>query len=275
MRARELRQAVGRPGFTAALGPAVLLVGALVPSLRPPTALLIVFGWLILLRVVRSPAAVAWAAVLPLAVVLVWPWVLGADVPVGDPGCRDPLATIAVRRVAVAAVGLVLVAGLAIIHRSGLTELGLRRPTRFEAVTSAGGGVALVAAGLFIGPAIARPFFGELDFPVPAAALVPAAAFGVANGVLEEVLYRGALQAWLARTVPMAIAIAIGAVAFGIVHVGPEVVDLVPVHVALLTGAGLLAGLARWRFGSLWIPIGFHVGADVALYVGLACRSAG
>jgi hypothetical protein len=56
--------------------------------------------------------------------------------------------------------------------------------------------------------------------------------------------------------------------------VGPEVVSLVPVHVALLTTVGVAAGLARWRFGTLWIPAGIHVGADVALYVGLACRAA-
>lgn len=272
MKAGDPWQVLRGLGPLAVAGPAVLLAGALVPMLRPLAALLIVGGWLVL-RGWRHPAAIAWAGVLPVAVVLIWPWVLGPDVPMGDPACRDPLALIALRRVAVAVVGLTLVAFLAAVHRSTRNELGLRRPSRFEATTALGGGVALVAAGLFIGPTIARPFFGELDFPVPVAALVPAAAFGVANGVLEEVLYRGAMQAWLARTLPMAVAIAIQGVAFGIVHVGPEVVDLVPVHVALLTGVGVAAGLARWRFGSLWIPIGVHVGADVALYVGLACRA--
>ena len=60
---------------------------------------------------------------------------------------------------------------------------------------------------------------------------------------------------------------------FGIVHAGPEVVTLRPLHVALLSGVGIAAGIARWRLGSLWIPIGIHVGADIALYVGLACRA--
>ncbi len=273
MKAGDLRLTLRGPGPLAGTGPAVLLVGALVPSFRPLAALLIVAGWLVL-RGWRHPAAVAWAGVLPLAVVLVWPWVLGADAPLGDPACRDPLSVIAVRRVAVAAVGLALIAGLAVAHRSGWVELGLRRPTRFDATAATGGGVALVAAGLFFGPLIARPFFGELDFPVPLAALLPAVVFGVANGVLEEVLYRGAMQAWVARAAPMAVAIAIQGLVFGIVHVGPEVVDLIPVHAALLTAGGIAAGLARWRFGSLWIPIGIHVGADIALYVGLACRSA-
>jgi membrane protease YdiL (CAAX protease family) len=199
--------------------------------------------------------------------------VLGPDLPIGDPGCRNPLAVIALRRIVVAAAGVALIALLAMAHRSSLAEMGLRRPGRVEAAVAAGGGIALVAGGLFIGPAIARPFFGQLDFPVPLAALVPAVAFGIANGVLEELVYRGAMQAWLARLAPMTVAIGFQALVFGIVHVGPEVIDLVPLQVALLTAVGLAGGLARWRLGSLWIPIGIHVGADVALYVGLACRT--
>jgi hypothetical protein len=56
--------------------------------------------------------------------------------------------------------------------------------------------------------------------------------------------------------------------------VGPEVVSLLPIHVAVLSAVGIAGGAARWRLGSLWIAIGVHVGADVALYVGLACRAA-
>ena len=62
---------------------------------------------------------------------------------------------------------------------------------------------------------------------------------------------------------------------FGIVHAGPEVVALLPVHIALLTAVGVAAGLVRARTGTLAIPIGIHIGADIALYVGLACRAAG
>ena len=262
----------------AAGGPALLLVAALVPTLRPGVATAVVAGW-ILLRVAGqgtalSGAAIAWAAVLPLAVVLTWPWVLGADAPIGDPACRDPFSAIAVRRVLVAVVGLALTGALAVAHGSSLRELGLTRPRRWEAGVALAGGAVLVAAGLFIGPVIARPFFGALDFPIPPAALVPAVLFGIANGVLEEVLYRGALQAWLGRIVPAWVAIAFQGIVFGIVHAGPEVQALLPVHIALLSGVGIAGGVARWRLGSLWILIGIHVGADIALYVGLACRAA-
>ena len=269
------RHALGpADSLVAAVGPALLLVGALEPAWRPAVAALLGIGW-VALRTWRPAPAIAWAAALPVAVVLTWPWLLGSDTPIGDPACRDPMSIIALRRVGVAIAGTAIVAGLAAAHRSTPAELGLRRPSRVELVIGLGGGVLLVVAGLAIGPAIARPLFGPLAFPVPVAALVPAVAFGLANGLLEELLYRGALQGWLGRVAPTAVAIGFQALVFGIVHVGPEVLNLVPVHVALLTAVGLAGGLARWRFGSLWIPAGIHVGADIALYVGLACRPAG
>jgi membrane protease YdiL (CAAX protease family) len=268
------RPILGGPrAAVAALGPALLLAGALAPGLRPLVAVAIVAGW-VPLRATRHPAGVAWAAVLPLAVVLTWPWLLGADAPVGDPACRDPFSAIAVRRIVAAVVGLAIVGALSVAHGSDRRELGLARPSRPEALVAFAGCLVLVVAGLFVGPTIARPFFGELDFPRPPAALIPAMLFGIANGVLEEVLYRGAMQAWLARLVPLGWAIVFQGLVFGIVHAGPEVLTLLPVHIALLTAVGIGGGLARWRFGSLWIPIGIHVGADIALYVGLACRAA-
>jgi membrane protease YdiL (CAAX protease family) len=230
-------------------------------------------GWIIL-RLGHRPAAVAWAATLPVTVALVWPWIAGADQPIGEVACTDPLSLIAVRRLALAAAVLGLTAGLAAAHGASATELGLRRPTGIELLVATGGCVVLVAGGLVIGPWIAQPFFGELSFPVQPAALVPAALFGVANGVLEEVAYRGVLQAWLGRLLPVGAAIAVQGFVFGIVHAGPDVLALLPLHIALLTLVGVAGGWVRWRMGSLAIPIGIHIGADMALYVGLACRSA-
>jgi membrane protease YdiL (CAAX protease family) len=255
-------------------GAALLFVGALVDPARPAVAVLLVLGWLGL-RAFGRPAAIGWAAVLPVALLMSWPWILGADAPLGDPACEAPLSVIAVRRAILSLAGLAVVAGLARAHASGRVELGLRQPSAGEASLALAGVLILAVGGLVIGPWIARPFFGELDFPRPAAALVPAILFGVANGVLEEVAYRGAMQAWLARTMPLAVAIGLQGLAFGIVHAGPEVVALLPVHIALLAAVGVAGGIARARLGSLWIPIGVHVGADIALYVGLACRAAG
>jgi membrane protease YdiL (CAAX protease family) len=257
----------------AAAGPALLLAAALLPDLRPVVAVLLAAGW-VASWAARQPGAIAWAAVLPVGLALAWPWVLGADTPLGEAGCTDPFSIIALRRVAAAAVILAVVTALARSHGSTRAELGIARAGVGEGLVAAGGLVTLVAGGLVIGPLVARPFFGPLDFPVPPAALVPAVAFGVANGVLEELAYRGAMQAWLGRLVPMTVAIAVQGLVFGIVHAGPEVVALLPVHIALLTAVGVAGGWVRWRTGSLAIPIGIHVGADIALYVGLACRAA-
>ena len=265
--------AAGTNRLLVAWGPAILLLAALVPELRPVAAVVLVAGWGIL-RAARRPEAIAWAAVLPVALVLPWPWLLGADTPLGSAGCTDPASVIAVRRVAVAAFGLAVVAALARTHGSGLTELGLRRPRAPEAAVAFAALLVLAGGGLVVGPWLARPFFGDLDFPRPIAALVPAVAFGVANGVLEEISYRGAMQAWLGRAMPMAWAIGVPALVFGIVHAGPEVLALLPVHIAVMVAVGVAGGVARARLGSLWIPIGVHVGADIALYVGLACRAA-
>jgi membrane protease YdiL (CAAX protease family) len=253
------------------IGPAILLAAALLPDLRPLAIIALLAGWCIL-RVIGRDDAIAWAATLPLATTLVWPWLLGGDAPLGEVACADPLSEIAIRRLAVALAGLAITAALADAHGSGLAELGLRRPTRLEAALALGGFVVLVVGGLVIGPWIARPFFGQLSFAMPAAAIVPALVFGIANGVLEEVVYRGVLQAWLARLFPIGAAIVFQGLVFGIVHAGPEVLALLPVHIALLGSVGIAGGLVRWRTGSLWVPIGVHIGADVALYFGLACR---
>ncbi len=259
--------------WLAAAGPAVLLAVALLPGLRLAGVVGLLVGWAVLL-VFRHPAAIAWAAMLPVGLVLPWPWLLGGDAPLGEAVCVDPLSVIALRRVAIAALGLLAVARLAAVHRSSLGELGLRRPGRREASAALGAVAALAAGGLWVGPWLARPFFGELDFPRPVAAVVPAVVFGIANGVLEEVAYRGAMQAWLSRAMPLAWAIGLQGVAFGIVHAGPDVVALLPVHIAVMSAVGVVGGIARAGLGSLWVPIGVHVGADIALYVGLACRVA-
>jgi membrane protease YdiL (CAAX protease family) len=257
----------------AGAGPALLLLGALVPPLRPVVALTLPVGWA-LLRARAHPGALAWAATLPVGVPLAWPWLLGADAPLGAIGCAEPLSAIVLRRLAVAAVGLGLAVLVVGAHRVGPAELGFRRPRDGEVVVALAGLLALGIGGVFVGPRIAEPFFGRLEFATPAAAIVPAILFGVANGVLEEVAYRGVLQACLARLLPIGWAIAFQGLVFGIVHAGPEVVALLPLHIAALTAVGVAAGIVRWRSRSLWAPIGIHVGADIALYVGLACRAA-
>jgi membrane protease YdiL (CAAX protease family) len=169
---------------------------------------------------------------------------------------------------------LAVVGALAVAHRSSARELAaVGRPSGIEAVLGVMGGLVVAAGGLVVGPTVAAPFFGRLEFPVPPAAILSALVFGLANGITEEVAYRGAMQGWLGRIAPAWVAIGFQGLVFGVVHAGPEVQALLPVHVALLAAVGIAAGVVRARAGSLWIPAGIHVGADVALYVGLACRA--
>lgn len=250
---------------------ALVILAAIVPELRIPIAVVTAASWGVL-RAGKRSEAIAWAAVLPVALVLPWPILLGSDVPLGEAGCIDAGSPIVLRRIAIAGVGLLAVALLARLQRSSRAELGLVTPGPRGAAGALGGCVAIAAVGLYVGPWLAGPFFGRLDFPVPPAALLPAVIFGIANGVLEEVQYRGAMQAWLGRVLPWQAAVAAQGLVFGIVHAGPDVIALLPVHIALMSTAGIGAGLVRRWTGSLWVPIGIHVGADIALYVGLACR---
>lgn len=262
-----------RPSAIAAgAGPVLLLLGALVPGLRPLVAVGLALGW-VALRLLGRREALAWAATLPVAILVGWPWFLGADLPLGEIACAEPFSEIVVRRLFVAAIGLGLVGLVTVAHTGSRVELGLRRPSRGEALVAIGGLLVLGIGGVFIGPVIAEPFFGRLSFAIPVAAIVPALLFGIANGVLEEVAYRGVLQGFLGRLLPVGWAIVFQGLVFGIVHAGPEVVALMPLHIALLSAVGIAGGIVRWRLGSLWIPVGIHVGADIALYVGLACRA--
>ena len=257
--------------IVAAVAAGVLLVAAVQPALRVPAFV-----------AVAAVAACAWSwrrripaglvAVLPVAIVLSWPAWLGADIALGPAGCAEPATVIALRRVAVLLIVAVPTAGLVWGGGYPVSLLGLRRPGRAEAAAAIVGGVAVALGGLVIGPAIAEPFFGRLSFERPLAAVVPALVFGAANGLLEELAYRGVLQGLLGTVLGRWPAIVVQAAVFGISHVGPEVTDLVPVHAALMAAAGLAAGLIVDRTRSLAIPIGVHVGADVALYFGLACR---
>ena len=96
--------------------------------------------------------------------------------------------------------------------------------------------------------------------------------FAVANGVMEELIYRGALMGWSARVVGIGPALVGQAVVFGLAHSGADVIGLqLPLMLALGLG-GLLAGLVTVRTRSLLIPIAVHIGLDIPIYFAFACR---
>lgn len=249
----------------------LLLAAAVIGPFRLPLLAALAIGWVVARRVTPRHAT-AWAAMLPVAAILAWASVYGRDVPLGAAGCSDPLSRIALSRVGEAAAVLGVVAVLAWLLRVRPADIGLRGADHGILAAALGLGVLTVAAGLVIGPLLAEPFFGKVTFAIPAAAIVPALIFGVANGVMEEVAYRGWLQSHLRPFVGVAGAIILQGLVFGIAHAGPEVTGPLALHVAQMSAAGIVAGVFAQRFGLLPV-IAVHIGADVALYFGLACSA--
>jgi len=251
---------------------ALVLVAGTSEALRPWAVAMLLVGLGVAIRPRWRVAAVAVAAALPIAIELAWPVLVGRDEALGA-ACVGPLNAIVVRRLIQVAVVLGVVALLARSLALDGRSIGWQLPRRVAGASTIAGAIVVAVGGLVIGPALAAPMFGPIGFSMPLAAVLPALVFGVANGVLEEVVYRGVLLRWLGGLVGIVPALLLQAVGFGLAHAGPDVVAaMVPLHVAAMAGCGLILGLITLRTGSLAVAIGLHVGADVALYFGLACR---
>jgi membrane protease YdiL (CAAX protease family) len=218
---------------------------------------------------------VAWAASagLPVAVILVWGAVVGAQARDDLRDCANLLSPPAVTRIAEALLIIGIISLLARRQGVGLRSLGLTRPTPSELLLGLVALVAIPLASLLLGGALAEPFFGPIRLHLAdAASLVPAFGLAIANGSMEELAYRGALMGWLSRAATPLLGLLGQAVVFGAAHTGSDYVgDAWPVLLVVAAG-GLLAGLVARRTGSLWLPIMVHIGLDVPLYYAAVCR---
>lgn len=88
-----------------------------------------------------------------------------------------------------------------------------------------------------------------------------ALAISLAAGFGEELVYRGLIQTGLSRRLPMAVAIVVQAVFFGLAHSGYGTW----IHVLMPTLFGLVAGLVAYAFG-IWAAIVLHVLVDVVAF---------
>jgi membrane protease YdiL (CAAX protease family) len=261
-------------GSTIGLGLiAALIVAALIPPLRVP--LLVGLG----VGVLAAPRGSAWrwacAAGLPATLILVWGWLVGERL-LGDRfECADPLSPVAWLRVAEAVLVIGSVVVLARSLGTDLQALGVRRPSRRELALGLGAIVLIPIPSLVLGAVLAEPFFGpiRLDLAQPLA-LLPALTLALANGTMEELAYRGALMSWLSRVGGPAVGLVGQALVFGAAHTGSDFVGPALPVVVFISAAGLVAGLAARRTGSLWLPIVAHVAFDVPLYYAAACRLA-
>jgi membrane protease YdiL (CAAX protease family) len=250
---------------------ALLTVGAAVGPLRPATLAILVAGFVIARSSDRRRAP-AWAATLPVAVTLVWGLApLPAHATDGST-CEAIDAPFATVRLGEAVVALTVLAVLMRLVGGGGGELGLQRPSRRIGVASIIALVVLGPIGLVVGPWLAGPFFGPVRIEASTGAAIPALVFALSNGIMEEVIYRGALRAWTRRVTGPRIALVGQALVFGLAHTGPDFVGSpVPAVMAMFLG-GLVAGWIVERTGSLAFPIAAHVGLDIPLYYGNACR---
>jgi len=252
---------------------ALLAIAAAFPATRLIIAVLLVGGTAVAIGR-NAPVRWAWAAAIPVALSLSWEaW--PAPLPAGGGAeCADPASAIAVWRAVQAVLVLGVLAVLAMLLGATRSSLGLRLPARRYVRLAVVGFLVTGPVALLIGPLLARPFFGPIDYDVTViGAIVPALIFAVANGVLEEVTYRGALLGWSARVLGVGPALVGQAVVFGLAHSGPDVGGSPIVLMVALGLGGLIAGAITIRTRSLLIPIAIHVGLDIPLYYGLACAS--
>jgi membrane protease YdiL (CAAX protease family) len=181
-----------------------------------------------------------------------------------------------------AAAGVVVTAARA----SGLSwaEMGLAPERLGSGVRRGGPPSAVVAAGCAVGAALpaTRPVFADARLAgIGGRALAYQALVRIPVGTVlwEEIAFRGALQATLARLVPPVPATAASSVLFGVWHVRPTL-DAVranrPAAGAVRRSAAVLAGCAgtavagalftclRERSGSLLAPVLLHLSANVS-----------
>jgi len=250
---------------------ALLSVAAAVPAWRLPMLLVLAVGAAIAIRR-EAPVRWTWAGAVPVAVSLFWGTLAAPLAAPGFEDCENPASPVATWRALEAVVVLVALAIVALVLRAVPASLYLRWPARGWIRWAVVGFLAAGPLALVVGPYLARPFFGDVSYVILAGALVPALIFAVSNGVMEELVYRGALMSWSGRVMGIGPALVGQAVVFGLAHSGNDVIGLqVPLMLAMGLG-GLLAGLVTIRTRSLLIPIAVHIGLDIPIYFAFACH---
>jgi membrane protease YdiL (CAAX protease family) len=257
---------------------AVIGLAAVVRPIAPFVFVGVLFAYL-LARRYRLPST-AFAAVLPVAAILVWRSLPQPGVAAAAASCADLLAPPALWRLLEAGVALLALGALVFDRRASLGELGLRRGSRRVRVVAVAGllvvaPVALYAATVAGGERFGGLLFGTytLDLAQPAA-ILPALVFAASNALAEELAYRGAMRTWLAPSLGIAGANLAQAVVFGLAHTGADFVDLqgaLPVMLAMMV-VGFVGGVIARRTNSLTLLLAFHAAADIPIYFYWACR---
>ncbi len=269
---RRVRAAPAIP-IAVLLAPSLLVIlAAAERPLRIPVLLVLVAGLVLARRLGDGRTRAAWAAPVPVAVMLACalvpePTVLGSG---ADCGGAVPLRVIR-RSIEMS----IVLAATFVAWRVGAvpaSALRLRRPSPAVAAAALICFVAAAPLAVLVGPVVAAPFFGPISLRAPGVlALVPIVVAALANAVQEEVAYRGAWLGWGTLALGPAVAVGAQAAAFGLAHAGSDFTGpQLPVLVAMVAG-GLAAGLIAQRTGSIALPIALHAAADVPMALYAVC----
>jgi membrane protease YdiL (CAAX protease family) len=251
---------------------ALLAAAATLPELRALVLVLLTVGTSIAVHR-RAPVRWTWAGSVPVAVSLLWgafPAPPAAAV-LGD--CANPASPVATWRAIEAIVVLIALVIVALVLRASPASLYLRWPARRWRAWAVAGFLVSGPIALILGPYFARPFFGEVSYALLPGAFVPALIFAISNGVMEELIYRGALLGWGGRVVGLGPALVGQSVVFGLAHSGTDAVAYQVPLILAMGLAGLLAGLVTIRTRSLLIPMAVHIGVDIPIYFAFACAT--
>ena len=222
-----------------------------------------------------APVRWAWAAPIPVAVSLCWALFAAPSADPGGADCTSLGSPPAIWRLTEAILALGVLALLAAVLHARRGDLFLRWPARSVVRLAVIGAIVLGPIGLVFGALLARPFFGTFSLDLSNLGfLAPALVFALANGVMEELAYRGALLAWTARVTGVWVAVVAQAIVFGFAHGSGSDVGGSPIVLTVVLGVGgLLSGLIAIRTRSLLVPIAWHVALDLPLYAYWACRA--
>jgi len=252
---------------------ALLALAAAFPILRLPVLLALVAGTAV--GIARdAPVRWGWAAAVPVAVSLAWGFWPAPLAAADGSDCTNPMSPVASWRALEAIVVLATLGVLAATLHAPRSSLFLHWPARAVVRWSIVGFLVVGPLALVLGPILAKPFFGQIDYSVTAlGAIAPALVFAVANGSMEELAYRGALLGWSARVMGVWPAIVGQAVVFGLAHSGAGVAGNGLVLSLALGLGGLIAGIIAVRTRSLLLPMAIHIGLDIPIYYAFACTN--
>lgn len=256
-----------------ALPLALIVLAAAVRLSAPIVLVALILGTVVAIDR-QAPVRWSWAAPIPIALSLSWGLLATPHADPSGADCTILTSPPALWRLTEAALVLASLAALYGALRSSRLDLGLRWPSGDVVRASVVGAVLLGPVGLVVGALLARPFFGSFSLDLSNTAfLLPAFVFAISNGVMEELIYRGALMGWAARVVGIWPALVLQAVVFGLAHGGDDVGGSPLILMTLLGVGGFVAGLIALRTRSLLLPIAWHIALDLPLYAYLACRA--